>query len=74
MEGGGKQETNEQEEEDDFFNVAIQRSGCAAEHYALQDCFADKGDWRQCRTEMTRFKTCMNKQKKMKISPGSKIQ
>ena len=59
----GKEE-EEEEEEEDFFNVAIQRSGCSEEHYALQDCFADTGDWRKCHREMAQFKMCMDKHKK----------
>lgn len=55
-----------EEEEEDFFNLAIQRSGCAKENYALQDCFADTGDWRKCHKEMVQFKMCMDKHKKMK--------
>lgn len=59
-----REEKGEEEEEEDFFNVTIQRSGCAKEHYALQDCFADTGDWRKCSKEMAQFKTCMDKHKK----------
>lgn len=60
-----KQQVNSdrEEEEEDFFNVTIMRSGCAVEHYALQDCFADKGDWRKCGSEMKQFKMCMDKNK-----------
>ena len=53
----------EEEEEEDFFNVTIQRSGCAKEHYALQDCFAASGDWRKCHREMGQFKLCMDRQR-----------
>ena len=58
----GKEE-EEEEEEEDFFNVTIQRSGCAKEHYALQDCFAASGDWRKCHREMGQFKQCMDRQR-----------
>ena len=61
----GRQQEQEEEEED-FFNVTIQQSGCSTEHYALQDCFADKADWRKCKTEMSQFKMCMDKQRKAK--------
>lgn len=56
----------EEEEEEDFFNVTIQRSGCSAAHYNLQDCYYDKGDWRKCTQEMTTFRECMDKQRKEK--------
>lgn len=65
----GKAEKTEQE--DDFFNVTIQQSGCSTEHYALQDCFANTGDWRQCKTEMAQFKICMDKQRKTKHNPNT---
>ena len=69
MEGGQKQVGYKQEdEEEDFFNVTIQRSGCSTEHYTLQECFADKADWRQCKAEMTQFKMCMDEQRKAKHS------
>lgn len=69
MDGGRKERT--EQEEDDFFNVTIQQSGCSTEHHALQDCFAVTGDWRQCRTEMAQFKTCMDKQRQAKHDPNT---
>ena len=73
MEGGSNEQDRVEEDEEDFFNVAIQRSGCASEHYALQDCFSERGDWRKCGEEMTQFKTCMNKQSKTKLSKPSEL-
>ena len=67
----GQADTQKEEEEEDFFNVTIERSGCSKEHYALQDCFSDKGDWRQCGAEMTQFRACMVQQKnRAKIGSG----
>ena len=68
---GQADKQEEEEEEEDFFNVTIERSGCSKEHYALQDCFSDKGDWRQCGAEMTQFRVCMDQQKnRAKIGSG----
>ena len=65
-EGGSKDREGGGDEEEDFFNTAIQRSGCAKEHYTLQDCYSNKGDWRECKKEMAQFRTCMDQQRKMK--------
>ena len=62
----GTDEEEEEEEEEDFFNVTIHRSGCAKEHYTLQDCYAEKGDWRKCTSEMTGFRECMDRQRSSK--------
>ncbi|KAI9003862.1 hypothetical protein DFJ74DRAFT_419091 [Hyaloraphidium curvatum] len=48
------------DDEPDAYTSAILRTGCYAENEALQLCYADKGrDWRACRMEMERFRTCM---------------
>ena len=64
------QHESREEDDEDFFNVALQKSGCSREHHALQDCFADKGDWRKCGPEMTQFRNCMDTNtKKTKTIP-----
>ena len=50
----------DQEEEDPFYTM-LERSGCAKQHYTLQDCMIDKKDWRQCQEEVKEFKACMEK-------------
>ena len=75
METGNTQETDrdrEEEEEEDLFNVTIEQSGCAKQHYTLQDCFAEKRDWRKCATEMKQFKTCMDNQRREKLNKPPK--
>ena len=61
----------EEEEEEDFFNVTIHQSGCAKEHYSLQDCYSDRGDWRKCTEEMTQFRACMARQKRGKSNSST---
>ena len=57
----------EEEEEDPFYTI-IEKSGCAQYHYALQDCYAEKKDWRECKKEMEEFKKCNMAQLKLKNS------
>lgn len=53
---------NQAEEEKDAYETAIEASGCAKFHFALQDCYFEHNDWRKCRKEMDDFKLCVNKQ------------
>ena len=53
------------EEEKDSFEMAIEKSGCAKFHFALQDCYFEHNDWRMCKKEMAEFKQC-NDTKNMK--------
>ncbi|EGF77445.1 hypothetical protein BATDEDRAFT_14151, partial [Batrachochytrium dendrobatidis JAM81] len=39
----------------------IKQSGCFPQHEALQDCYFDKKDWRQCKTAMSDFRACFAK-------------
>ena len=50
----------EEEEEDDPVIRAIQKTGCLELHYALQECMAERQDWRKCQDSMLNFKNCMN--------------
>jgi len=56
----------EEEEEEDPFYTIIEKSGCAKYHYALQDCYIEKKDWRECKKEMQEFQQCTIAQKKLK--------
>ncbi|RDD42992.1 Cytochrome c oxidase assembly factor 4-like protein, mitochondrial [Trichoplax sp. H2] len=49
------------DEEKDPFEIIIEKSGCSAFHYALQDCMFENRDWRKCKEEMKSFKDCMDK-------------
>lgn len=70
-----KDKNNEEEvvDEDPYIS-RIRRSGCYAQHVALQDCYLVLGgedgktlstvrDWRKCRREMEAFKQCFQAQK-----------
>ncbi|XP_065059761.1 cytochrome c oxidase assembly factor 4 homolog, mitochondrial-like [Rhopilema esculentum] len=66
-EDGKKSEASsieDNEDEEDPFETRIGGSGCSKYHYALQDCYFEKKDWRLCKEEMKRFRKCMNEQKK----------
>ena len=55
--------TPETEEEEDEFDLIIERSGCAKENFALQDCYHDNDRrWVACKDEMESFKQCMKEQ------------
>ena len=52
--------SKEDEEERDPYELRIERSGCAAYHYQLQECyFEHNNDWRQCQQQMKAFRDCM---------------
>ena len=54
------------EEEKDAYEVALEKSGCAKFHFALQDCYFEHNDWRKCKKEMEEFKKCNDEQLKLK--------
>lgn len=50
------------EEEEDPLDQLITRSGCAASHFAVQECMAQHQDWRQCQPQVQAFRDCMSAQ------------
>lgn len=48
----------EEDDRPDEWDQRILETGCYRENMALQLCHADKGDWRQCLSEMKAFKDC----------------
>ena len=53
----------EEEEEVDEYDMIIEKSGCAKEHFALQDCYHDNDrKWAKCKVEMSDFRKCMSAQ------------
>ncbi|KAH6571070.1 hypothetical protein BASA50_003696 [Batrachochytrium salamandrivorans] len=57
---------SESDEEDPWI-TRIKRSGCFSEHEAMQDCYYDKKDWRQCREAMAAFRLCFAKNNQHQI-------
>ncbi|KRX74341.1 Neuropathy target esterase sws, partial [Trichinella sp. T6] len=43
----------------DQFDKLLEKSGCAKEHYVLQDCYAEHKDWRKCKKEIDALRKCM---------------
>ena len=49
-----------EEDEVDEYDMIIERSGCAKEHFQLQDCYHDNDrKWAKCKEEMDQFRNCM---------------
>uniref|UniRef100_A0A8D2KT10 Cytochrome c oxidase assembly factor 4 homolog n=2 Tax=Varanus komodoensis TaxID=61221 RepID=A0A8D2KT10_VARKO len=55
-----------EEEEEDPFDQMISRTGCAAFHYAVQECMAEHQDWRKCQAQVQSFKDCMQEYQKQR--------
>ncbi|XP_029030197.1 cytochrome c oxidase assembly factor 4 homolog, mitochondrial [Betta splendens] len=47
------------DDEDDPVEQMISRTGCAELHYAVQECMAEKQDWRVCQDQVKTFIDCM---------------
>ncbi|EAW74916.1 cytochrome c oxidase assembly factor 4 homolog [Homo sapiens] len=56
------QRVKKDDEEEDPLDQLISRSGCAASHFAVQECMAQHQDWRQCQPQVQAFKDCMSEQ------------
>ncbi|EDM18334.1 similar to E2-induced gene 2 protein (predicted) [Rattus norvegicus] len=50
------------DEEEDPLDQLITRSGCAASHFAVQECMAQHQDWRRCQPQVQAFRDCMSAQ------------
>lgn len=50
------------DDEEDPLDQLITRSGCAASHFAVQECMAQHQDWRQCQPQVQAFRDCMSAQ------------
>lgn len=49
-----------EEEEEDPVEKMIMKTGCIEQHYKVQECMADNGDWRKCQEEVGKFRKCMS--------------
>ncbi|XP_061430925.1 cytochrome c oxidase assembly factor 4 homolog, mitochondrial [Lethenteron reissneri] len=47
------------DEEEDPVDAMIARTGCAASHYAVQECMAATRDWRRCQPQVAALRDCM---------------
>ncbi|XP_042648115.1 cytochrome c oxidase assembly factor 4 homolog, mitochondrial isoform X2 [Tyto alba] len=56
----------EEEEEEDPVDAMILRTGCAAQHRELQECMAERRDWRHCQTQVRAFGECMAQRQRAK--------
>ncbi|XP_076024430.1 cytochrome c oxidase assembly factor 4 homolog, mitochondrial [Genypterus blacodes] len=60
------------EEEDDPVERMISQTGCAELHYAVQECMAERQDWRLCQSHVKTFKDCMMTFQRAKMEQLSK--
>ncbi|NXJ81040.1 COA4 factor, partial [Trogon melanurus] len=56
--------TEEDEEAEDPLDAMIARTGCAAQHRELQECMAERQDWRRCQAQVRAFGECMARQQR----------
>eukprot|EP00037_Helgoeca_nana_P021101 m.212133 g.212133 ORF g.212133 m.212133 type:complete len:88 (-) comp25518_c0_seq1:46-309(-) len=62
-----------EEGEVDPWEQRINSTGCAPQHYALQDCYSETGDWRKCQEHMAAFRLCMSTSTKSKESTKATV-
>ncbi|NWI71493.1 COA4 factor, partial [Todus mexicanus] len=56
--------SKEAEDEEDPLDAMILRTGCMAQHRELQECMAERQDWRHCQPQVRAFGECMARQKR----------
>lgn len=56
--------SQEEEEEEDPVEAMVSRTGCAEQHWALQECMAEQRDWRRCQAQVQAFRQCMAQQQR----------
>uniref|UniRef100_A0A8C6YX89 CHCH domain-containing protein n=1 Tax=Nothoprocta perdicaria TaxID=30464 RepID=A0A8C6YX89_NOTPE len=49
----------DEEEEEDPVDAMVARTGCAAQHGALQECMGAQRDWRRCQEHVRALRDCM---------------
>ncbi|XP_041276857.1 cytochrome c oxidase assembly factor 4 homolog, mitochondrial [Onychostruthus taczanowskii] len=47
------------EEGEDPLDARIARTGCLEQHRQLQECMAERQDWRHCQEQLRAFGACM---------------
>uniref|UniRef100_A0A8D2MZN6 COA4 factor n=1 Tax=Zonotrichia albicollis TaxID=44394 RepID=A0A8D2MZN6_ZONAL len=58
--------TAEEEEGEDPLDARIARSGCLEQHRQLQECMAERRDWRHCQEQVRAFGACMAQQQRQR--------
>jgi len=54
------------EDEEDLVDKLVNKSGCANEHYLVQECMVEHQDWRKCQAVLKDFQACLTKNQKKK--------
>ncbi|XP_054243738.1 cytochrome c oxidase assembly factor 4 homolog, mitochondrial [Indicator indicator] len=62
---------DEDEEGEDPLDALISRTGCMGQHRALQDCMAQRQDWRHCQPQVRAFGECMARRQRRAPEPPS---
>ncbi|KAM3715782.1 Cytochrome c oxidase assembly factor [Dirofilaria immitis] len=60
------------EEEYDLVERAIRKTGCWEEHLACSECMGETRDWRECKHQLEKFRSCMQTYMKDKTQPSEK--
>ncbi|NXF24930.1 COA4 factor, partial [Rhodinocichla rosea] len=55
-----------EEEGEDPLDARIARSGCLEQHRQLQECMAERRDWRRCQEQVRAFGACMARQQQQR--------
>uniref|UniRef100_A0A5S6QKY2 CHCH domain-containing protein n=1 Tax=Trichuris muris TaxID=70415 RepID=A0A5S6QKY2_TRIMR len=55
-------------EETDLTERLIEETGCAKLHYAVQECYSEKRDWRRCKDILDQFKRCMEQRNPERVA------
>uniref|UniRef100_A0A8C3R043 COA4 factor n=1 Tax=Cyanoderma ruficeps TaxID=181631 RepID=A0A8C3R043_9PASS len=58
------------QEDEDPLDARIARTGCLEQHRQLQECMAERQDWRQCQEQVRAFGACMARRQQRQRGPG----
>ncbi|KAM3677792.1 cytochrome c oxidase assembly factor 4 homolog, mitochondrial [Ammospiza maritima maritima] len=61
-----KRGSEEEEEGEDPLDARIARSGCLEQHRQLQECMAERRDWRHCQEQVRAFGACMGRRQQQR--------
>ncbi|XP_064267234.1 cytochrome c oxidase assembly factor 4 homolog, mitochondrial [Passer domesticus] len=64
----------EEEEGEDPLDARIARSGCLQQHRELQECMAERRDWRRCQEPLRAFGACMARRQRRQRGPGPELE